>query len=75
MAYSEDLRKRVIVYVEEGHSKPEAAEVFGVGESTIYLWLKTPEKTKPLPCGPKGPRKVDLETLKQAVAEKPDSYS
>ena len=74
MAYSEDFRKRVIAYVQEGNGKEEAAIIFSVSLSTVYEWLKTPEKTKPLPCGRKGPRKVDVDALKQAVEEKPDSY-
>ena len=38
MAYSEDLRERVLGFVEKGANKEEAAERYGVGVSTVYLW-------------------------------------
>ena len=36
MAYSEDLRKRVLDLMAEGGSKKAAAERFNVGFSTVY---------------------------------------
>jgi transposase len=40
MAYSVDYRKRVIEYLDEGHSQTEAQEVFKVGTSTMKGWKK-----------------------------------
>lgn len=74
MGYSEDLRKRVIQFVQDGGSKVAASELFEVGESTIYLWMKTPERTKTLKTGPKGNWKLDLIKLTTAAQEKPDAY-
>ncbi|AIL64419.1 Transposase [Rickettsiales bacterium Ac37b] len=39
MAYSLDLRKKVIHYVNKGYTREEAARIFGIGERTIYRWL------------------------------------
>ncbi|MCA2715663.1 MAG: helix-turn-helix domain-containing protein, partial [Microcystis sp. M176S2] len=40
MAYSMDLRERVVKYVREGGSKAEAARRYEVSEATVYTWLK-----------------------------------
>ncbi len=39
MAYSLDLRKRVVKYIENGGSITQAAALFQVGRATIYRWL------------------------------------
>ena len=64
MAYSEDLRKRVLDFVAEGGSKQAAAERLNVGLSTVFLWCKTPEKLKAEKPGPKGCSKLDLDRLR-----------
>ncbi|BFD47609.1 MAG: IS630 transposase-related protein [Wolbachia endosymbiont of Sergentomyia squamirostris] len=38
--YSLDLRKKVIEYVNSGHSKAEVCRVFKIGKNTIFEWLK-----------------------------------
>ena len=40
MAYSKDYRKRVLEYLEEGHTQAEAQEVFKIGCTTIKKWKK-----------------------------------
>ena len=47
MAYSTDLRKRVLDFVNTGGSKAEAERTFGVSRRTIYNWLETED---PLVC-------------------------
>jgi transposase len=74
MAYSEDLRKRVIAFVEAGGSKAEAAERFGVSRAISFLWCKTPEKVSASKPGPKGCWKLNLERLKQRLEERPTAY-
>lgn len=39
MAYSPDLRKRILDYVAAGGKKSEAARLFSVARSTIDRWL------------------------------------
>ena len=73
MAYSTDLRKRVLDFVNTGGSKAEAERTFCVSRRTIYNWLETPD---PLACekpGPKGPRNIDYDVLRQHVADAPDA--
>ena len=43
MAYSLDLRKRVLDFIATGGSKTEASRRFSVARSTLYKWLNAPE--------------------------------
>ena len=73
MAYSTDLRKCVLDFINKGGSKASAERTFGVSRRTIYNWL---ESEDPLSCekpGPKGPRHIDYDALQQHVADFPDS--
>ena len=45
MAYSIDYRKRVLEYLEEGHTQAEAKKVFKVGITTIKEWKKLLSET------------------------------
>lgn len=74
MAYSRDLRERVLEFVAEGRSKEEAAALYQVGRSTVYLWCKTPQKHQANKPGPKGAWKLDVVALQERIAAKPDSY-
>ena len=38
MAYSVDLRSRVIGYLKGGHTQEETSKIFSVGTSTIKRW-------------------------------------
>ena len=56
MAYSTDLRKRTLEYVESGNPQTEAAKLFGVALKTVWNWVKqkkegqtSPKKKKVLP--------------------------
>ena len=40
MAYSKDLRKKVMEYFEQGHTKKETCEIFQIGTITLYRWIK-----------------------------------
>ena len=73
MAYSTDLRKRVLDFINNGGSKTAAKRTFGISRRTIYTWLETQD---PLACekpGPKGPRNIDYDVLRQHVADFPDA--
>ncbi|WP_449459812.1 helix-turn-helix domain-containing protein [Streptococcus suis] len=39
-SYGIDFRKRVIAYVETGHSQKETCQLFGISTNTLYLWEK-----------------------------------
>lgn len=38
--YSEDFRKKVVEYIEAGHSKAETKRTFSVCRESINRWLK-----------------------------------
>lgn len=73
MAYSVDLRERVVNYIAEGNSKAKAARTFRVGRSTIYDWLKRESLTPDKP-GPTKPWKLCPDALQAHVIESPDAY-
>jgi putative transposase len=70
MAYSWDLRIRVIDYVENGGSVVKAAKLFQVGRASIYRWLsrETLEATKVK----RRNRKLDWSALTKDVSQNPD---
>jgi len=76
MAYSEDLRERVLAYLAEGHTQENARKVFKVGRSTMRRWKKQLNeqghlKNKPLN---RSFRKIDPEKLATYIKEQPDAY-
>jgi transposase len=76
MAYSIDFIKQAVAYKQKGHSLKELKEAFEIPHQTVYQWEKKLrdgyyDKT---PVKRERKRKIDKEKLKQAVAEKPDSY-
>lgn len=74
MAYSEDLRERVVAFARSLEGNPtEAARRFKVGRATVNRWLRRASLAPEKP-GPKGPSKVDLAALQKEVEAKPDSY-
>ena len=73
MAYSTDLRKRVLDFIANGGSKVSAAErTFGTSRRTIYNWLEAEDPLTSEKPGPKGPRSIDYDALEQHVADFPD---
>ena len=76
MAYSEDLRKKVIEYLGKGHSQREAQRVYGVGLSAINKWHQQYQKTGDLKDPPprRSFKKLDPEKLTAYVKEHPDAY-
>ena len=39
-AFSLELRQKVVDFILQGGTKQEAAEVFGLGEDSIYRWMR-----------------------------------
>jgi transposase-like protein len=72
MAYSHDLKQRVLEYVGAGGGKSQAARRFSVARSTVFVWLGEPQNHVPGKPGPKTGGKIDREKLRQAVQEQPD---
>lgn len=73
MAYSEDLRERVVNFVRSGGAKAEAARRFEVSRWCIYNWLER-ECLQASKTGPKQPRRLAPDVLKVHVEQYPDAY-
>ena len=75
MAYSEDYRKRVVQYIEAGHTQRETCATFGISFAALNDWLKkyrdTGEIKDKRPA--RQPKKLDPEKLKKYVEEHPDA--
>jgi len=76
MGYSEDLRKRVVEYLGEGHTLENTKAVFKVGISSIRRWKEQLDeqghlKNKPLN---RTFKKLDPQKLSAYVEEHPDAY-
>ncbi len=71
MAYSLDLRERVVRYIKAGGSKIEAHRQFGISLWCIRNWCK--RSTLAATYSHQGrPRKVNLEDLRQDIQTYPD---
>ena len=76
MAYSRDLRERVLAHLEEGHTQESAVRVFKVSRTAIMRWRKQYRETGSLDRKPlnRKPKKLDPEKLIAYVADHPDAY-
>ena len=76
MAYSKDLREKVLKYLAEGHTQREVRKVYGISFTAINRWNRLYKETGKLedkkPC--RGYKKLDPEKLKVYVDEHPDAY-
>ena len=72
MAYSSDLRKRVLDFIEAGGQKTQACRQFSIARATLYTWLNAEDPLARQKPGPRGPRNLDLNALEKHVADFPD---
>lgn len=76
MAYSEDLRKKVVEYLESGHTQRDARDIFCIDLSTINRWhvlYITTGSLKDIPAVHK-PKKLPREQLLDYITAHPDAY-
>ena len=75
MAYSLDLREKVIKY-RENHTLEETHQTFGISVSTISDWETLLKETGSLEKRPliRGFKKIDPVELAEFIIEKPDSF-
>jgi len=75
MAYSKDLRERVIAYLQEGKTQEETSIIFKVGTSTIKRWLTLLSETGSLEKRPldRSASKYDSEKLNAYIEENPNA--
>ena len=72
MAYSPDLRKRILDFIKAGGKKSETSRLFTVARSTIDRWLAAENPLALKKTGPKKMRVIDEEALRKHVADFPD---
>ena len=72
--YSVDLRRKVIKYLEEGHSQDSAAKVFSIHKNTVSRWWLRYKKLGILEpkARPGAKRKVDVGALELYVRNNAD---
>jgi transposase len=75
MAYSVDYRKRVLEFLEEGHTQAEAQKVFKVGGTTVKEWKKLLSETGSLELRPltREARVYDSDKLRAYMNEHPEA--
>jgi len=76
MGYSEDLRQRVVAYLEEGHTLGKTQKVFNVGISSMRRWRKQQAELGHLENKPlkRKHKKIDPEKLNAYIEAHPDAY-
>ena len=67
-AYSEDLRIKVINYINQGFSQISACEIFQIGRNTIYRWKIQQKTTNNIGQNANDPKK-ELSTEKTRSSE------
>ena len=70
MAYSLDLRTRVVSYVKDGGKKSTASKLFKVSIWCVNDWCKRADLSPIKATG--RPRKFDWDKLQQDIQENPD---
>ncbi len=76
MRYSEDIRKKVMNYLDKGHTIKETSEKYEVGTTTIKEWKKLRAETGSLQHRPH-PRKcskISPDRLVVYINDHPDSF-
>lgn len=75
-AYSEDLREKVITFLDDGGTQSEAAQHFSIGRSSIVRWQKQRRETGKLKAYPQGRKRgtsrVDGKALQRYIEKNPD---
>ena len=75
MAYSKDLRERVIAYLKEGHTQEETRIIYKVGTTTIKNWVALLSETGSLEkrALERSPRIYESEKLNTYIEENPNA--
>jgi transposase len=73
MAYSNDLRKRVLRFIAQGGTKAEAAERFEIGIRTVFTWQAQGVDYQRVKPGPRGSRKFNRDDLAELIRQNPDA--
>ena len=75
MAYSLDFIKSAVEYKRKGHTFKQLEEAFEISSATYYDWVKKLGNGHyDIKVKRERNSKIDKNALRQAVAEKPDSF-
>ena len=76
MTYSLDLKKRVLSFIEEGHSKVDASKLFPVSKRSVFLWAKEKKEQGDLKLKVRDrkPYKIDDERLIEYLQKNPSAH-
>ena len=75
MAYSLDFIKSAVEYKRKGHNFKQLEEAFKISSATYYHWVKKLDtRHYDIKVKRERHRKIDKNALRQALAEKPDSF-
>ena len=76
MAHAEQLRNRILKYVDSGRTLKEASSLYEVSISSIKRWkkLKRESGTVAIQSRSCTPYKIDSEKLNAYLAKHPDAY-
>ena len=74
--YSTDLRERVLAYLEKDNNKTATCQLFNIGRTTLYTWIKQKkEKGHLLPSKRKSTyRKINENDLKEYMRTHSDDF-
>ncbi len=74
-AYSQDLRERVVEYMEKGGNVAEAKVLFGISSYPIHCWLKRKKEEGHFRARKRGGSmaNMDFEELKKYIERHPES--
>ena len=75
MAYSVDFIKSAVEYKGKGHTFKQLEEAFKISSATYYDWVKKLDTGHyDIKVKRERTRKIDKNALRQALAQKPDSF-
>ena len=76
MAYSHDLRKKALGYIENGGSQVQASRIFAVTIQTLCNWANRRKRglLPPIKTRKRSPSKINNEALKKYLQKHPDAY-
>ena len=72
MAYSVDLRVKVLAYIKSNNNRKDACKIFGISLRTLVRWLKMEKQGSIVDPKPHRPwKKIDADKLLKSVEENP----
>lgn len=76
MSYDNKFKKRVLAFLDKGHSQQETSVVFGIGTTTIKEWRKRSAAGTlfDINVRRRQPKKIHPDQLQAYISSHPDAY-